>query len=138
MSDELTNVQRLQRGLELFLSKDMKGWTDLCAEDVVAEFPFAPEGSPSVIEGRAALYEYLRGYPETIDVRELPTTTMYATGDPDLVVMEWSVAGTVVRTGNPYAMRYATFVTFRDGEIATYREYWNPQVFLAALDGQGF
>ncbi len=30
-------------------------------------------------------------------------------------------------------MRYATFVTFRGGQITTYREYWNPQVFLAAL-----
>jgi ketosteroid isomerase-like protein len=29
-------------------------------------------------------------------------------------------------------------VTFRGGQIATYREYWNPQVFLAALGGQGF
>ncbi|WP_201293206.1 nuclear transport factor 2 family protein [Arthrobacter zhaoguopingii] len=63
---------------------------------------------------------------------------MYTTGDPDVVVMEWSVAGTVVRTGSTYAMRYAAFVTFRSGEIATYREYWNPQVFLAAPDGQGF
>jgi len=138
MSDGLTNVQRLQHGLDLFLSKDMKAWTDLCAEDVVAEFPFAPEGTPSVIEGRAAFYEYLRGYPETIDVHEIPTTTIYTTGDPGVVVMEWSVAGTVVRTGNPYDMRYATFVTFSDGKIANYREYWNPQVFLAALGSQGF
>jgi len=138
MSDELTNVQRLQQGLDLFLSKDMKAWTDLCAEDVVAEFPFAPEGTPSVLEGRAAFYEYLRGYPETIDVHEIPTTTIYTTGDPDVVVMEWSVAGTVRKTGNPYDMRYATFVTFSGGKIASYREYWNPRVFLAALGGQGF
>ncbi len=34
----------------------------MCADDVVAEFPFAPEGSPARIEGKAALYEYLRGY----------------------------------------------------------------------------
>ena len=138
MSDELTNVQRAQHGLDTFLSQDMKAWTDLCAEDVVAVFPFAPEGTPSVIEGRAAFYDYLRGYPETIDVHEIPTTTIYTTGDPDVVVMEWSVAGTVRKTGNPYNMRYATFVTFSGGKIATYREYWNPQVFLAALGGQGF
>lgn len=138
MSDELTNAQRLQHGLDLFLSKDMKAWTDLCAEDVVAEFPFAPEGTPAVIEGRAAFYEYLRGYPETIDVHTIPTTMIYTTGDPDVVVMEWSVSGTVVATGNPYEMRYATFVTFRGGQIASYREYWNPQVFLAALGDQGF
>ncbi len=41
-------------------------------------------------------------------------------------------------TGDPYDVRYATSVTFRGGRIATYREYWNPQVFLAALGGQAF
>jgi len=34
------------------------GWSELCNENVVAEFPFAPEGSPAKIEGRTALYEY--------------------------------------------------------------------------------
>ncbi len=138
LSDGSANARRLQYGLDLFLSKDMKAWTDLCAEDVVAEFPFAPVGTPAVIEGRAAFYEYLRGHPETIDVHTIPTTMICTTGDPDFVVMERSVSGTVVATGDPYEMRYATFVTFRGAQIATYREYWNPQVFLAALGGRRF
>ncbi|XUY28854.1 hypothetical protein RMR21_017330 [Agrobacterium sp. rho-8.1] len=36
----------LRRSLATFLDKDMKGWSELCDENVVAEFPFAPEGSP--------------------------------------------------------------------------------------------
>ena len=138
MIGELTNAQRAQHCLDTFLSQDIKAWTELCAEDVVAEFPFAPDGSPSVIRGRAALYEYLRGYPGTIDVHELPTTTISTTDDPDVVVMEWSLAGTVRKTGKPYNMRYATFLTFSGGRITIYREYWNPQVFLEALGGEGF
>lgn len=138
MSDDLTAVARAQRALNTFLTKDMKAWTDLCADDVVAEFPFAPAGSPSRIEGREALYEYLRGYPDLIDVREIQTTQIYTTDDPDVAIVEWSVAGSVVTNGNPYNMRYATFITFRDGLIANYREYWNPQVFLEALSGESF
>jgi ketosteroid isomerase-like protein len=46
---------------------DMKGWSELCAGNVVAEFPFAPQGSPRRLEGREALYEYLRNYPAVID-----------------------------------------------------------------------
>ena len=72
MSNTTSAVDVLRRSLDTFLAKDMKGWTDLCADDVVAEFPFAPEGSPARIEGREALYEYLRGYPAVIDVREIP------------------------------------------------------------------
>jgi len=138
MSNDLTAANRAQRALDTFLAKDMKAWTDLCAEDVVAEFPFAPAGSPARIEGRAALYEYLRGYPDLIDVREIPTTQIYTTDDPDVAIVEWSVAGSVVTNGNPYNMRYATFITFHDGLITNYREYWNPQVFLEALSGENF
>jgi ketosteroid isomerase-like protein len=138
MSDTLTAEQLLQRTLDKFLAKDMKAWTDLCTDDVVAEFPFAPEGSPARIEGRGALFEYLRNYPDVIDVREIPTTRIYPTDDPNVAIAEWSVSGSVVSNGNPYNMKYATFVTFRDGLIANYREYWNPQVFLAALSGASF
>ena len=138
MSDTLTAVQVLQRSLDTFLAKDMKAWSDLCTDDVVAEFPFAPEGTPARIEGHSAFFEYLRNYPDVIDVREIPTARIYPTDDPNVAIAEWSVAGSVVSNGNPYNMRYATFVTFHDGLIANYREYWNPQVFLAALSGASF
>ncbi|WAC48218.1 DoxX family membrane protein [Asticcacaulis sp. SL142] len=126
------------RSLDTFLAKDMKGWAALCDENVVAEFPFAPAGSPTRIEGREALYEYLRNYPDVIDVRSIPTRKIYTTSDPNVAIAEWSVSGRVIRNGNPYEMSYATFVTFRNGLIVNYREYWNPQVFLAALGGDKF
>jgi uncharacterized protein len=138
MSTTPSAVDLLRRSLDTFLAKDMKAWTELCADDVVAEFPFAPEGSPARIEGREALYEYLRGYPDIIDVREIPTVRIYATDDENVAIADWSVSGRVVTNGNPYDMRYATFATFRDGLIVNYREYWNPQAFLKALGGGGF
>ncbi|MFF2928279.1 nuclear transport factor 2 family protein [Streptomyces mirabilis] len=138
MSNTPSAVDLLRRSLDTFLAKDMKAWTDLCADDVVAEFPFAPEGAPARIEGREALFDYLRGYPDVIDVREIPAVRVYPTDDENVAIAEWSVKGSVVSNGNPYNMSYATFVTFRDGLIANYREYWNPQVFLNALAGANF
>ena len=131
-------TQLLRNSLDRFLAKDMKGWSELCAEDVVAEFPFAPEGSPARIEGRAALYEYLRNYPSFIDVKEIPTLKTYATDDANVAIAEWSASGVVIGNGNPYEMSYATFVTFRDGLIVNYREYWNPMAFIAAMSGTRF
>jgi ketosteroid isomerase-like protein len=133
-----TAVQLFQKCLDRFLAKDMKGWTDLCAEDVVAEFPFAPEGSPSRIEGRSALYDYLKNYPSVIDIHKIPTAKTYATDDNNVVVAEWSVTGKVIGNGNPYDMSYATFVTYRDGLVVNYREYWNPLVFLTSLGNSRF
>ena len=136
--DSPTAVQLFHNSLDKFLAKDMKGWTDLCDEGVVAEFPFAPEGSPSRIEGRAALYEYLRNYPNLIDIREIPTLKIYSTDDPNVAIAEWSVSGKVISNGNPYDMSYATFVTYRDGLIVNYREYWNPLAFLTAMGDSRF
>ena len=138
MTPTPTAVQMLRNSLDRFLAKDMKGWTELCDENVVAEFPFAPEGSAARIEGRAALYEYLRNYPSSIDVHELPTVTAYSTNDPNVAIAEWSASGTVISNGNRYEMRYATFVTIRNGLIVNYREYWNPIAFLAAMGGTRF
>jgi hypothetical protein len=35
-------------------------------------------------------------------------------------------------------MSYATFVTVKNGLIVTYREYWDPMVFMAALSDAKF
>ena len=138
MKNTQTAVQLLRKSLDTFLAKDMKGWSELCAEDVVAEFPFAPEGAPARFEGRAALYEYLRNYPGYIDVKSLPTSKIYSTDDPNVAIAEWSASGVVIGNGNPYEMSYATFVTFRHGLIVNYREYWNPQAFQKAMSGGSF
>lgn len=138
MSTTPTAAELLRHSLDTFLAKDMKGWSELCTEDVVAEFPFAPEGSQARFEGRAALYEYLRNYPSFIDVKSLPTLRTYSTDDPNVAIAEWSASGTVLTNGNPYEMSYATFVTFRDGLISNYREYWNPQAFQKAMSGGSF
>jgi ketosteroid isomerase-like protein len=133
-----TAVELLRRSLDTFLAKDMKGWADLCHENVLAEFPFAPKGSPTRIEGRAALYDYLKGYPDFIEVRTLPTLRIYPTDDATVAIAEWSASGQVIGNGNPYEMSYATFVTFRDGLILNYREYWNPLAFMEAMSGARF
>ncbi len=62
----------------------------------------------------------------------------YATDDPNVAIAEWHASGRVVGNGNPYEMSYATFVRFRNGLIANYREYWNPVAFIAAMAGTRF
>ncbi len=138
MSEHHSAVELLRNSLNTFIAKDMKGWSLLCADDVIAEFPFAPRGSPSRLEGREALFDYLRNYPSVVDVRSIPHLRIYATGDPSVAIAEWSSSGEVLTNGNAYEMSYATFVTFRDGLIVSYREYWNPLAFLEAMSGSRF
>lgn len=131
-------VQLLRRSMDIFLAKDIKGWAELCDENVAVEFPFAPDEASRRMVGRTAIYDYLKGYPSVIDVQKTRTMSIYATDDPQRAIAEWSVSGQVIANGNPYEMSYATFVTFKDGLIVHYREYWNPLAFMAAMNGTMF
>src|SRR5215469_15845676 len=41
-------------------TNDIGAMLDLCADDVVFEFPFAPPGRPARVEGKPALRDYLK------------------------------------------------------------------------------
>jgi ketosteroid isomerase-like protein len=138
MSDNVTAADVFKHSLEAFLGKDMRAWADLCADDVLVEFPFSPDNLPSRLEGRQAIFEYLQYYPTIIDIHEIDSVTVYETTQPATVIAEWSVKGHVIPNGNTYDMTYATFVTVRDGQITNYREYWNPLAFGQALEGVSF
>jgi ketosteroid isomerase-like protein len=125
----------VHRAMELLLARDMAGFAALWAPDGTIEFPFAPEGYPQRVEGRAAVTEYLRDYTDHVDVRAITERTVRRTEDPEVVVVEFAVDGAAVRTGRPYRMRYICVITVRDGEIAAYRDYWSPLAAAEALGG---
>ncbi|SDG25508.1 Ketosteroid isomerase-related protein [Lentzea fradiae] len=116
----------IPKALQLLLDKDMTGFAGLWAEDGVAEFPFAPPGWPSRLEGRAAIEDYLRDYPKTLDIRSFPKQVVHRTADPDVQIVEFDAEGVVVATGKPYRASYIVVFETRDGEITSYRDYWNP------------
>ncbi|PRX96602.1 nuclear transport factor 2 family protein [Allonocardiopsis opalescens] len=130
----MESVELVEHALGLLLAKDMRGFARLWAQDGVIEFPFAPPGYPERVEGRAAIEEYLRGYPGILDVREIAEQAVHQSVDPEVVIAEIETAGLVVATGRPYRMRYIAVITVRDGEIWRYRDYWNP---LAAAEAMG-
>jgi ketosteroid isomerase-like protein len=126
MTDHMTPADLYRHSLQLLLEKDMDGWVNLCDEHVIIEFPYAPEGFPARLEGRAAVADYMRGYPDHIDLRGVPSLEIHQTTDEDTIVAEWRGAGRIVATGSPYEMSYVAVVTVSKGRITHYRDYWNP------------
>jgi uncharacterized protein len=114
------------RALQLLLDKDMAGFAGLWAVDGVLEFPFAPPGYPTRLEGRAAIEDYLRDYPKMLDIQGFPKQLVHRSVDQDVVVVEFDAEGVVVATGKPYRFSYIAVITTRAGEIVSYRDYWNP------------
>ncbi|MCZ4121946.1 nuclear transport factor 2 family protein [Streptomyces sp. H39-S7] len=115
-----------RQGLRLLLDKDIAGWIDLWDEHGIAEFPFAPEGWPKRLEGRTAVAEYMRGYPDHIDLHDIPSVEIHQTVVPETIVVEMRGVGRLVTTGSPFDMTYIAVVTVKHGLITHYRDYWNP------------
>lgn len=125
----------VDRAMDLLLAHDMAGFAGLWAVDGTVEFPFAPDGYPQRLDGRAAVAEYLRDFTDHIDLHAITSRTVHQTLDPGVVVVEFEVDGTAVRTGRPYRMRYISVITVREGEILGYRDYWSPLAAAEALGG---
>ncbi|MEU5838899.1 nuclear transport factor 2 family protein [Streptomyces diacarni] len=115
-----------RHGLRLLLEKNIPAWVGLWDDDGVFEFPFAPEGWPERLEGKAAVADYMRHYPDHIDLHAFPRVHIHETGEPDTVVVEMRGVGRLVSSGAPFDMTYIAVVTAVDGRITHYRDYWNP------------
>ena len=112
--------------LRLLLDKDIAAWVALWDDDGVLEFPFAPEGWPKRLEGKTAVHDYMRDYPDHIDLHDFPDVTIHRTDEPGTIVVEMRGVGRLVKSGDPFDMTYIAVVTVADGRIRHYRDYWNP------------
>ncbi|PWK59656.1 nuclear transport factor 2 family protein [Roseicyclus mahoneyensis] len=129
--DSFSDLLRAALGEKLAPSDSLLGMFD---EDVVFEFPYAPEGLPKRLDGVGALDAHLQKLGPLIDFGPMVLGTVHAAGDT--IIFEFSCTGKGVRTGAPYDQDYISVVTLRDGRIMRYRDYWNPTVVLTALGGR--
>ncbi|MFJ3788460.1 nuclear transport factor 2 family protein [Kitasatospora sp. NPDC090091] len=126
MPEHASPAELYRHSLRLLLAKDIPGWVGLWAEHGVMEFPFAPPGRPRRLEGRAAVADYMRDYPDHIDLHDFPDLRIHETTDHATIVVEMRGVGRVVATGAPFDMTYIAVVTVEDGRFTSYRDYWNP------------
>lgn len=106
---------------------------DMFADDVLFEFPYAPDGLPRRLDGKAALARHLERIGPLLSFGTMELNDVHHAGTT--VVVEFSCTGRGVETGAPYNQVYVSVVTMRDGRIAHYRDYWNPLVVLTTLGG---
>ncbi|MEU6646419.1 nuclear transport factor 2 family protein [Saccharomonospora sp. NPDC046836] len=124
----MTNAREMfDRLLPMFLDKDLAGFADLFAEDGVHELPFAPPGVPGRIQGRENIRAYLTAIIETpLMHKEFQSVTVYETQNPEVAIAEFDAHGVVTTSGRPYVMRYLQILQVSGGQIALWRDYWNP------------
>ncbi|WP_068063728.1 nuclear transport factor 2 family protein [Nocardia xishanensis] len=136
---EQTSAERLfHRFLRHVLSDPAESIdTNLWATDVVIEVPFAPGGMRR-IEGRdrflALAEEGRRALP--VRLEEVRDVVVHRSVDPDVVIGEYELAGTLTATGQPASARFISVLTAGNGQIVHWREYQDTLAMLAVLGSQ--
>ena len=104
---------------------DLSDLLDRCADDVVFDFPFAPTDRPGRVEGRDAVREYLGPIFARTQSQGLSSLVIHQTVDAAVAVIEFT-ASVQIGGGPAREVSYVVVLTVRDGQIARYRDYWNP------------
>ncbi len=104
------------------------------ARDVVIEQPFAA-GGPTRIEGRDTFLAATEASRAALPVRfeEMRDVVMHDTVDPDTLIVEYELTGTVLTTGKRASANFITVMAVRDGQVTLWREYQNTLAMMRAL-----
>lgn len=108
---------------------------ELLAEDVVVETPFSPPGMRRH-EGREAWLAFYRARSAALPVRfeQFRELATHQTDDPEVIVVEYELAGTVTTTGLRASATLIGVLRVRDGLIQHWREYQDVLAISEALN----
>jgi len=107
----------------------------LLAIDGVVEIPFGAPGRPRRFEGREAFGAFAQAERASFPVRftECNPTAIHDTADPEVIVVEYELTGTVTTTGVQATAPFIGVLRVRNGQIALWREYQDHAAIVHAL-----
>jgi ketosteroid isomerase-like protein len=106
---------------------------DIHADDVVVEYIITVPDYPRRIVGREALAELYADYGQSIVQSGSSDVHRYHDAEQSVVVLEYTIHGTVVSTGAPYLNRFISVLTVKDRKIVHWRDYLDPLAVFAAF-----
>ncbi len=125
----------LKEFMESLITKDMERLFSIWHDEAVLEFPYAPEGLPSRVEGKNSVRAYLENFPNVVEITGFTQQQLYESQDESHGIAEVTCSGKVVSNGNDYNISYVWIFEVRDGLLYRLRDYWNPLAVIRALGG---
>ncbi len=136
-SPYLLRAQTRQAVLDLLTAledKDMEKFGRLWAEDAVQEMPYAPNGFPHRVVGKAHLMEHYSEWPKISGQADFTSELrFFPMQDPRMVFAEWKGRVDILSTGRVYEQKYGGLFHVDGGKIQLFREYFNPIPFAFAF-----
>ncbi len=114
----------LTHALTALKNQDISGWMDIYTEDAIHQFPFAPPGTPTQLQGKSQIQTYMQQLPELLEFGELTDIRVRETGDE--IIAEVVGHHTRLPGGQPLTINYVWFITLRQGKVSHFTDYMNP------------
>jgi uncharacterized protein len=128
----------VEQVLRASLKQDTEAFVNLMAPDGYVEWPYRPAGVPDRVQGRERIREFLTTQAGgLVSFDEYRNTVIHETVDPEVVIVEYDVHGTVIPTGAPLHQTIIAVLRIRDGLVVSYRDYLNPLVLAETLASVG-
>ncbi|WP_328583833.1 nuclear transport factor 2 family protein [Streptomyces sp. NBC_00370] len=107
------------------LDKSADDLADLYAVDAVHEFPFTSPGFPARYEGREAVRAGYRAAwgASPVQVEEIRKTAAYETADPEVIIAEHVVVGTLPTGRTTFTVPGLLVLHVHNGLITRVRDY---------------
>ncbi len=117
------------RFFDLLGRGDTDAWLALIADDCVVDTPFAPEGRPRHFEGIDEIRTRFADARARMDHLVFLDAEHHQTQDPEVCFVVNRSEGSFP-DGRAYANRYCWRFTVRDGMVAAWTEWFDPQAVL--------
>jgi uncharacterized protein len=115
------------RLLAAAVSERPEDMADCYAEQVVIEMPFSAGLYPSRIEStREEMRERYRAHRAVRHYEQVSDVRVHQSTDPEVAIAEYTLHGSMVASGEPFAMTFVMVLTVRDGVIVHSRDYTDP------------
>jgi ketosteroid isomerase-like protein len=121
----------VMRGLAGLVDGDH--YFDTIAPDAVFEFRYLFPDYPTKVVGRDALMALYAGYGKNIALHGAGALVVNISQTPGVVILEYEVQGTAVRSGKVYENRFVSVVTIEDRKIVGWRDYMDSLAAMSAL-----
>jgi ketosteroid isomerase-like protein len=129
-----TSREVVERVLRASREMDTETFVSLIAPDGYIEWPYRPAGIPDRLEGREQIRGFLTAQAKgLVRFDEYRNTVIHETTDPEVVIVEYDVDGTVIPTGAPLHQTIIAVLRIRAGLVISYRDYLNPLVLAETL-----
>ena len=107
-------------------SLDVTELRDILHRDAVAEFPFAPAFTPSLLHGRSAIIAAVKRTSEIFETLTKIPNDLHECPERSTLIVTYTCYG-LGRAGDYYNGRHTAILQVHGGVVARWREYYDPR-----------